>query len=101
MLLLDGDVHDIFLSLFIVSFVLADDLKMDYANTPDGVVMSKWTIPQLKTFLKARGARRTGKKANVVTLYVLKYIHFFIIIIILLIFIVSSVGPFAQGTDLL
>ena len=44
MLLLDGDVHDVFLSLFIVSFVLADDLKMNYANTPDGVVMSKWTI---------------------------------------------------------
>ena len=63
--------------------------------------MSKWTIPQLKTFLKARGARRTGKKADVVTLYVLKYIHMFYYYHYFVDFYCFFRWSFAQGTDLL
>ena len=49
---------------------------MDYEDPPDGVDFSKWTIPQLKTFLKARGARRTGKKADLLTLKITSSAYF-------------------------
>ena len=76
-------------------------LKMDYTNPPDGVNLSKWTVSQLKTLLKACGAQRTGKKANLVTLYILKHFNYEIMQIPLSLFFGLFGDSFVQGAGLL
>ena len=44
---------------------------VDYKNPPDDVDFSKWTKDQLKIFLRARRAKLTGRRDELITRYVI------------------------------
>ena len=52
----------------VIAEVARQASSFDFANPPDGVILDTWTIPQLKEFLRPRGARLTGRKHELLAL---------------------------------
>ena len=52
----------------VITEVARQASSFDFANPPDGANLDTWTIPQLKEFLRPRGARLTGRKHELLAL---------------------------------